>query len=667
MSHIRWFSCSVFIILYLIAFQPCVSIAQDLSELALEDLMSVEIETASKKIQKIGDTPAAAFVMTSDDIKRSGANSIMDLLRLVPGVHVARIDANKWAITCRGFNGRFSNKLLVMIDGRTVYSPIFSGVFWDMQDIMVEDIEKIEVVRGPGSTLWGANAVNGVINIISKNSAKTQGMRIDTGFGTEDLAYDYARYGGRFSDSTTYRISGKYSEKDKGEAVTGLVIDDSWTTSRFGARIDMDKGDAKALFMAEASDSDVNEANLYSSGSISAITPQFSINSRDLFIPTPKKSTLFTYGQYALARFEKSFEGNSGLLLQGYFDNSTRNSRDTKTNLQISDFYAQYRLPAFAKNDVVTGCGARLMNDSFKSENPFYYLDPENESYGLYNFFIQDEIEAIKNTLVVIPGAKFERNDFSGFEFQPSARILLKASETTSVWGAVSRAVRTPSRVEETGIVVLPAFMPGMPDITLNSKGGMRSEKLIAYEMGVRKSLSEHQSADIALFYNDYADLRTVDLSRAYVFTVGNRMKGNTRGLEFYYELEVIPQWRLGAGYSYLICDFKKLGGDPFSLEYISENTDPRNKLELRSSFDLLDSLRLDLWMRYVDEIKAYDIPEYCSLDLAIGWQMSKSFELSVQARDLLDSSHPEYPPEILETLPTEIERSIFAKISWKN
>jgi len=304
-------------VLCMIIFSPLASFAyekNDLIKLNIEDLMNIEIETASKKIQKISDTPAAAFVLTSEDIKRSGATNIMDLLRLVPGVHVARIDSNKWAITCRGFNGRFSNKLLVMMDGRTVYSPIFSGVLWDMQDIMVEDIEKIEVVRGPGSTLWGANAVNGVINIITGNSSKSQGARVDAGVGTEDKAYTYAKYGGRIGKDITYRISGKYSDKDSGWSPSDMNVDDSWNTSRLGARVDVDRGDTTVLFMAEASDSDVSESNLYKNISIPSLAQSFRSFSKAK--SQFQTSNSFLYGQYVLAKIEKNIDNTARILFR---------------------------------------------------------------------------------------------------------------------------------------------------------------------------------------------------------------------------------------------------------------------------------------------------------------------------------------------------------------
>lgn len=637
----------------------------DLISLELEDLMNVEIETASKKIQKINDTPAAAFVLTTEDIKRSGATNIMDLLRLVPGVHVARIDANKWAITCRGFNGRFSNKLLVMIDGRTVYSPIFSGVLWDMQDIMVEDIEKIEVVRGPGSTLWGANAVNGVINIITKNSAKSLGTRIDAGMGNEEKAYTYAKYGGKIGENTTYRLSGKYSDKDKGWSSSGMNVDDGWNTSRCGARIDMDRGDTKALFMAEASDTDVSESNLYSSIAVVPSATQ-SLNSVSKASPLPRNAKSFLYGQYALAKIEKNLDNTSSISFQGYFDNAVRNSSNTNMNQQTTDLYAQYRLPTVKRNDIITGGGARFMNDSFKSDTPYYGLNPEEYSYNLFNFFIQDEIEAVEDFFFITAGTKLERNDFSGFEFQPSARAIVKPADNSSVWCSISRAVRTPSRGEETAFVKMQPPILGMPTITLLSSSEVMSEKLDAYEFGIRQGIGKSQSIDIAFFYNDYTDLRTLEVNENYRLQIANKMKGNARGFEIFYEINIMPGWMMSAGYTYFIMDLKKMGGDPFDIEYSTENTDPRNKVELRSAFDLSDTIRLDLWMRYVDEVKIYDIPAYCSVDASLGWQITPNVEFSFSARDIFDDSHPEYPPEILQTLPTELERSLFAKISWK-
>lgn len=639
-------------------------VKNDLISLGIEDLMNIEIETASKKSQKITDIPAAAFVMTADDIKRTGATNIIDVLRLVPGVSVARIDANKWAITSRGFNGRFSNKLLVMIDGRTVYSPIFSGVFWDMQDIIIEDIEKVEIVRGPGSTLWGANAVNGVINIITKKSSKTLGTRIDTGAGNEEKVYASASYGGRINEGTTYRLSGKFSDKDGGSS-NSHNIDDSWDSSRGGLRLDMEKNGIKAFLITEASSLNLSESQI--SGGSSYLSLASTIGDSQNQMPGGQKSDSSVYGQYALAKIKKNLGLNSDISLQAYFDRTVRNNIFTKLEQKTTDVDLQYRLPTMVKNDIITGCGARFTNDSYHTGTTSYGLYPQEDSYTLLNFFLQDEIEVIDDLLKITAGTKIEKNDFSGYEFQPSAKAMLNIDRATSVWTSVSRAVRTPSRGEETGSVRLPSPAPGYPDISLKSNPNAMSEKLMAWELGLRHALSQSQFIDASVFFNDYYDLRTLEMSGLFEFMMQNKMKGHTKGAEIFYEIDVLPTWRLTAGYSYLIMDLKKIGSDPFKMASVTEDADPRHKIELRSSSDITDNIRLDLWLRFVDEIRSYAIPEYTALDATIGWKITPTMEISLTGRDLLDESHPEYPGEILQTMPTELERSFFAKFTWKN
>jgi iron complex outermembrane receptor protein len=632
----------------------------DLISMQLEDLMNVQITTASKKSQKIADTPAAAFVFSSDDIRRSAASSLPDLLRLIPGIHVARIDSNKWAISSRGFNEQYSNKLLVMIDGRTVYSPIYSGVFWLMQDIPVSDIEKIEVVRGPGSTMWGANAVNGVINIITKKSSSQKGTQIEAGAGTENKIVSSAGYGTELAQGITCRVSGRYTDKDAGWSSAGMNVDDSWGASAFNARLDVDRGDTRAFLMAESSDTDRSES-VYSIDETAAARGMYSLTSRIA-------NTAY-YGQYVIGKLERDFSNKSEMSFQCYFDRTLINSLDTRIDTKTTDLDLQYRLPVTDRNEIMTGCGARFTNDSFITDPDaiYYRLTPEYDSYRLLSFFIQDEIEAGKDFLWVTAGTKLEENDFSGFESQPSARALIRADDSTSIWCSVSKAVRTPARAEGDAAVTMKNPAPGIPYMKILGNRSLMSEKLYAYEIGARHSINGSHFIDLALFYNDYYDIRAFDMTGILEMTVKNRMKGNTQGLEIFYEYDIMPGWMIAAGYSYIIIDMKVKGADIFGVEHMKENSDPRHKAELRSSFDITSSLRLDLWLRYVDEIKSYDIPGYVTADASLGWKITPDLEFSVSGRDLFDESHPEYQSEITQTLPTELERSFFAKVTWKH
>ncbi len=626
----------------------------DLTELSLEDLMNIEVTSVSKKSQRLADAPAAVFVITQEDIRRSGVTSIPEALRMVPGLQVARINANTWAITARGFNGRFANKLLVLMDGRSVYTPIFSGVFWDVQDTLMEDIDRIEVIRGPGASLWGANAVNGVINIITKAARETQGGLVSAGGGTEERGFGSVRYGDSLGESAHYRMYAKYLNRDSSVDAFGKEGKDDWDMLRGGFRMDWDASDRNLLTV---------QGDIYrgdSSGELTEFFPTFP------FISTIEDKSINSGGNI-LAKWKHTISNTSDTELKFYYD---REQRDTfYVNTVDLDF--QHRFMPFERHEIIWGLGYRYINDKFENRFSFFF-EPQSRSVDLFSGFVQDEITLFPDKLRLTVGSKFEHNDFTGFEIQPNARILWTPAEDHSVWAAVSRAVRTPSLGEEdaraiNGVVFPNTLFPGSPVtfVTLNGTRDFESEALIAYEAGYRFQPIEGLSTDISVFYNDYDNLRTIEPIDPFTFTAGNNMKGETYGVELAADWRPCDWWRLQGAYTYLQMALKLDADSRDTQSKMAEDEIPHHQASLRSSVELPANLELDLWLRYVDELSAQEVDDYLTLDMRVGWKPIKNLEVSLVGQNLLENHHPEFRPEILGVPPAEIERGVYGKITW--
>jgi iron complex outermembrane receptor protein len=493
----------------------------DLTKMTLEDLMDVEVTSVSKKAEKLSDAAAAIFVITQEDIRRSGVTSIPEALRMAPGIEVARIDENKWAITSRGFNRRCANKLLVLIDGRTVYTPLFSGVYWDIQDTLLEDLDRIEVIRGPGAALWGANAVNGVINIITKQANNTQGGLVSGGSGTEERGFASGRFGGLIGKEVYYRVYAKYSERDPFEsfAVPNLSHGDfnipsgsclhchdrlntqkrernGWETLQGGFRLDWQRTSSDSLTLQ----GDIYGSNSGESLTVASFTYPFA---RD-FTNEPSKA-----GGNILARWKYSFCNSSDMALQLYYDRTEGGEASAKEFRDTFDLDFQYRFAPNKRQEVMLGLGYRYTREDF--EDSFtYLLYPQSRDDQLFSTFIQDEIEIMPSRLRLILGSKFEHNDYTGFEIQPNARLLWKPHALHTLWAAVSRAVRIPSRAEhdiQINALVLPPGIsqnPGPLPVLVSFFGNndFDSEELLAYEIGYRTLIHDLVSIDVAAFYN---------------------------------------------------------------------------------------------------------------------------------------------------------------------
>src|SRR6267154_248908 len=663
----------------------------DVTAMSMEDLMNLQVTSVSKRTQKVADAAAAIFVITQEDIRRSGATSIPEALRLVPGLEVARIDQNKWAIGSRGFNGRFDNKLLVLIDGRSVYTPLFSGVYWNVEDVMLEDVDRIEVIRGPGATLWGANAVDGVINVITKKAKSTQSAIVTAGAGTEERAAGGVRYGGKLGDNTYYRAYTKYFDWGPSAYPSGMTAHDGWDALRGGFRADWTPAGANSLTV---------QGDVYRSRFDETLTVAS--------LSAPWSNTFPNDGKYSggniLGRWNHTSE-RSSMSLQMYYDNTTITDHSLFGDHQnIFDIDFQHAFHTGDSQQFVWGVGYRSIHD--KNDASFTVsLQPNQVTLNQFSTFLQDEISLVDNRLQITLGSKFEHNKFTGFEIEPNARLLWNLTPNQSIWTAVSRAVRTPALTEEglrLNTAVIPPGTPLLnptpfpavvavfgcgPGSALPCTHQFNSEDLLAYELGYRVQATSNLSLDIATFYNNYSNLRTAEPGLPFPegspaptdivipFLAGNKMSGGTYGVELFADWKVVPKWRLVGSYSYLQMDIHKNANslDPIPSDN-PNGSSPRHQWYLRSSIDLPKHFDQDTTLRFVDhlpgplpgQLPGQSLPSYYSLDAHLGWRPVTRLELSIGGQNLLNNWHFEFMPDFVTTSPTVVKRSIFGSITVK-
>lgn len=643
----------------------------DLTALSIEELMGIEVTTVSRKAEKLSETAAAVYVVTADDIRRTGVTSIPDALRAVPGLDVAHIDANKWAISSRGFNGLFANKLLVQIDGRSVYTPLFSGVFWEAQDVLLEDVARIEVVRGPGATLWGANAVNGIINIVTERAQDTQGWLVATGTGTKERKFGSLRYGGRIGGSAFYRVYVKYFDRKADSRASDQPAADGWDVLRTGLRLDWALSRTTSLTVT---------GDLYRGtvGQTYSVIPDLEPPLREVFDATGRIS-----GGHVLSRWTHSFAGGSEATVQVYVDRLCREERVFDGTLVTYDLDVQHRFPIGRRNELLWGVGYRLTRDRYQDTFTIR-IDPLRRSTNLMSAFIQDEMKLLQRRLTLTLGTKFEHKSVVGYAIEPSLRLLWTPDNRNTVWAAVSRAVRTPSRVESDGQLVedvVPDSLlpPGLPTglAVLLGSTTYRSEELIAYELGYRLNAGDRTFLDVATFYNRYDNLRTLepglpfrrnDPSPYLVFPIRleNRMAATAFGWESFVEHRPTRRWVLRATYTYLALQEEL---DPSSSNLFGEQDErdiPNHQVSIRSSMALPWDLDLDVQGRYVGPLRASGVDRYLTADGRIGWHPRRNVEIAVVGKNLLGGSRYEYVPSYSAIVATKVERSVFASISWR-
>ncbi len=634
-----------------------------LKSLSIEELLQTEVTSVSKKSEHLFDTAAAVFVITQEDIKRAGIRTIPDALRMVPGLQVAHINGSTFAITARGFNEWFSNKLLVLVDGRSVYTPLFSGVYWDVQDTVLEDIDRIEVIRGPGATMWGANAVNGVINIITKHAKDTQGGMIVAGAGTIEKPLLSARYGGKAGIEGFYRVYAKGVKRDSFVQPDGGDGNDEWQSVRAGFRMDLPVSARDNLTIQGESYAGENDFDLRLSG---FLTPPFTRQTHE---------EQDYRGGHLITTWQRQISNLSDLEVKFYYDWSFRDQivieerRDT-FNL---DFKHRVKLPPY--HEVVWGLGYRwTADDTERSTN--LWMDPDSRSDQVWSAFVQDDIMLWPDKVWLTLGSKFERNDYSGFELQPNARLRWKPTPKHTVWGSVSRAVRTPSRSDHDIRVNLASMdipFAGVTVLRITGDDDFKSEELIAYEAGIRWQKNENLSFDLAAFYNVYDDLRIVETGTPFIETapppihtvipqiIKNGMEGETYGAEFLTTWKPLSNWKLSMGYAWFDAD---LDADGNSAENEGEMS-PRHQLQVRSYLDLPWSLSLDTEIYFVDELEAFDISAYTRLDLRLGWDPTPQWSLSLNLENALDDQHPEFPTRS-GVIATEVPRIFYGQVTYR-
>jgi len=605
---------------------------QDLKRLSIEQLMQIDVTLATRRPEPVATAPTAISVVTGDDIRRAGVTTLADAVALADGLHVARFNNGTWSVAARGFAAVAANKMLVMIDGRTVYSPLFTGVFWNTLDYELEDIDRIEVIRGPGATLWGANAVNGVINVITRNSRDTPGTFIQLGSGNEDPADAEIRHGGR-AGSATYRAYAKYVVRDAQRFSTGLSAGDRRQREQAGVRLDGGT-QAKGTWLIKA--------DLF--------------HSKDDLPDRP--SGEFTIGDLQ-GVWSRAISPRSQLQVASYLNHEYRRIPLQLTHrLTTVDVDAQ-QSTTLTRHGLVWGGGVRVNSDHTEGTGSFSF-DPPNRTYGVNNVFVQDDIALVPQKVYVTAGAKYEHNAFSGGEWQPNIRARWLLPRQQTLWGSVARAVRRPTRFEDDIIVRLPNGV-----VAVQGNEDFQAETVIASEAGYRVQPAAMLGIDATVFHHVYDRLRSQEAATGPIpipLTVGNTLDGTSRGVELGVNLQPIAAWRTHASYTFLDVSLTKDPGSRDVGGLTTEANDPRHVFGLRTSIDLPRRVELDLRWRSVGALPHPPVPAYSEAAARLGWRASGHVDLAIVGEDLLHAQHPEFNPVAAGF--EEFQRSIRAVIT---
>jgi iron complex outermembrane receptor protein len=614
----------------------------------IEDLMKIQVTTASRRSQSLSRVPAAVFVINQEDIRRSGMLNLPELLRMVPGLNVASVDGNKWSITARGFNSRFAQKLQVLVDGRSVYDLFFSGTLWETLDLPLEEIERIEVIRGPGSALWGANAVNGIINIITKNARDSQGNLVTGGIGNKEDGFGMIRHGGTLGADSFYRVYGKYANRVSLRDVTQFRGNDQWRMSRAGSRID--SGDPATRNGRFTFIGDVYEDDL----------------GRRTTLPTGLIDTVNNWsGWSSILRWERQPREGQNTLAQASFARTKLLGPEASERRGLFDLDLQHRVQ-MGRHTVIGGIGWRSTSDDLTS-TPIVIMTPPKRHDNLYSGFVHDEI-GLNPKLQLTMGAKIEHNSYTGLEVQPNVRAAWTPDERQTLWAAVTRAVRTPSRCDH-GCAINVAFPPPVV-VQFRGNTAFRSESLIAYELGYRVQPRNRLFLDLAAFYHSYRHLEVIEpgaLELAPVptlpFNFVNKGRGNVYGAELAGRWDVSNQWRLSFSYATLQSHLGMLNSAPGSI-FLTPLTSPRRQVNLRSFFDIGKNLQFDISAYMPGHVSDSNIPSYERVDARLGWRPSKRLEIVLGALNVQRTRHQE-STQFFFDVPGRMERSFYAKVNW--
>ena len=607
----------------------------DLSELSIEQLAQIEVRSATKRDQPLSAVPAALYVIDHDRIVRSGAVTIPEMLRLAPNLQVYQQTPAQWVVTARGLNGNpglqsFSNKLLVLVDGRTVYAPHFSGVYWDLPDLLPDDIERIEVISGPGATLWGANAVNGVINIITRSAGSTSGVYADVRGGTVQQAAGL-RLAGSLREGLDYRVYGRWLHQDAAQRPDGTSAEDGWRRLGAGFRID---------WAASARDTFTLQGDIFGGKLNEAGGTHEGISGHNL-----------------VARWSRDTGGGHGLQLQVFYDRIHRSNaaNSPKFHINTYDVDFQHSLALGERHELVWGGGARIAEYEIGTK-PFFF-DPSSRNLFIGNLFVQDSFK-ITPEATITAGLKAEHDPYVGFSLLPNLRVAFTPTDALMLWGAASRAVRSPTPFDTDVQENLGNI------IAISGNRDFRTEKLTAFELGVRAQPTSAVSLSVTAFYHLYDDLRTIEVGTGPAFLNffwGNQLEGHTKGIEAWASASPLPWWTLSAGATLLREKFRFKSGATGPFAGTSQNgVDPRHQYTLRSSMDLGDALMLDLDFRAVGRLRNGGVPAYAELGGRLAWNVSDRLTLSLSGANLLHRRHVEYPGG------DDISRKLLLGLEWR-
>jgi iron complex outermembrane receptor protein len=641
---------------------PLAFAAPNVLDLSLEDLMNVVITSASKKAQTLAQTAAAAHVITAEDIHNSGASNIPEALRLAPGVQVSALGNNKWAVSIRGFTDRYSNKLLVLVDGRSVYSPLFSGVVWEALDVPLENIARIEVIRGTGAAIWGANAVNGVINIITRSSSDSQGKQLVLAAGTELQGYAYASTGWQMTPTTTASVFIKGHAYDGGKFASGIDAIDKreGTSARFAYEKVLDSGslDIRAGITRSKTDEEV------------------------LMLSAPPASALVQSTQdmqtsHLQARWDNQINTTRRQSLNFFLEHSDYEHIILQERRTTADVEYQYQQLLGQRHDISFGAGFRFSGDEIEGSALIGILEKERDT-SLYSAFVQDEITLQPERWHLSVGARLEHNSYTAYTLQPNFRLLWTPNANNSLWLALAQAVRTPSRIERGTTInlmvspgVRPTIPPSLVQLVTNTLG---NEDVDALDVGWRWQLSSVASLDVAGFYNEYDNLRGARMAPprfvppGYVVVetrTNNLNSAKVSGAEISLDWRVSPALRLQSSYSWLHANVKT-ADLPGMIVSGYQDAAPERMLNLRISYAFNSNIQWSTWLRNVSSIKVHNIDEFTTMDSKISWQVGSNMEIALIGQNLLQSSHAEFETTFIETTPVEVERGIYAKIDFK-
>ncbi|MBI3777245.1 MAG: TonB-dependent receptor [Gammaproteobacteria bacterium] len=606
----------------------------DIKHLSLEQLMEIDVYSVSRRLEPYQTAPSAIYVLTAEEIRRSRVTSIPEALRLVPGVQVARIDSNKWAVSIRGFNSRTSNKLLVVIDGHSIYDPLFSGVLWESRDVLIEDIDRIEVVRGPGGTLWGANAVNGVINIVTKRAHDTQGGLAIVRAGTEERAMGGFRYGWQPAKDQDARVYVKAYERDTGYVPSGSAHD-GISSGQTGFRWDWTPNTRDELRI---------------SGDYFDVTAE----ERNTLLAT---QNVAHQGSNLSTRWKRSLADAGTLRAVLNYDHFQLNHVQLGEKRDTYEFEVQHGFIPAPHHQFTWGVDYRLSRDDLRN-GPILHLDPSRRNAATAGVFVQDTLGLFDELWHLTAGTKFERNDYSGTEWQPGLRVSWTPDTRRTAWASAARAVRVPSRLET--------------DLVLNNVPvgkGFDSERLNAYELGYRQQLNASLWYDVSLFHNSYRSLLSKEQfsTNPLDFAIENQLRGYTRGMELAARWKPSADSALDVSYSFLQMSLHAAAGsfDTTSVPSL-EGASPRHQLVLRGAFDLQDYMQFDGTLRFVDKLAGpapFDVPAYTELNLGLTWLAQPGLDISLVGQNLLHDHHAEQ--SIASLAVTEAERGVYLKSSW--